>query len=116
MTTVDATARVGCSGWSYKDWRGPVYPAQLPQRCWFEHYQGLFVNRTRSIFYVPPGLAIRNSLLFASAPVALAVGTVEAVKPRIDSPLHADLSIRPYFQKAQLDTVYVLVVLPESGH
>src|SRR6476659_415781 len=24
--------RVGCSGWSYKDWRGIVYPADLPQR------------------------------------------------------------------------------------
>jgi uncharacterized protein YecE (DUF72 family) len=24
--------RVGCSGWSYKDWRGIVYPDELPQR------------------------------------------------------------------------------------
>ena len=29
-------ARVGCSGWSYRDWRGVVYPAELPQRRWFE--------------------------------------------------------------------------------
>ena len=34
--------RVGCSGWSYRDWRGPVYPTDLPQRRWFEHYQALF--------------------------------------------------------------------------
>jgi uncharacterized protein YecE (DUF72 family) len=34
--------RVGCSGWSYKDWRGIIYPDELPQRLWFEHYQGLF--------------------------------------------------------------------------
>ncbi len=35
-------ARVGCSGWSYRDWRGVVYPPELPQRRWFEHYQSLF--------------------------------------------------------------------------
>jgi uncharacterized protein YecE (DUF72 family) len=34
--------RVGCSGWSYKDWRGVVYPAEVPQRRWFECYQELF--------------------------------------------------------------------------
>ena len=31
-------ARVGCSGWMYKHWRGVVYPESLPQRRWFEHY------------------------------------------------------------------------------
>jgi uncharacterized protein YecE (DUF72 family) len=35
-------ARIGCSGWVYKDWRGLVYPDDLPQRRWFEHYAGLF--------------------------------------------------------------------------
>ena len=25
-----------------KDWRGIVYPADIPQRRWFEHYQSLF--------------------------------------------------------------------------
>jgi uncharacterized protein YecE (DUF72 family) len=30
--------RVGCSGWSYKDWRGVVYPADAPARTWFGHY------------------------------------------------------------------------------
>lgn len=34
--------RVGCSGWSYKEWRGIVYPTELPERRWFEHYQSLF--------------------------------------------------------------------------
>ncbi|MHB8295115.1 MAG: hypothetical protein ACYDH5_10925 [Acidimicrobiales bacterium] len=26
------TARVGCSGWMYKHWRGVVYPEGLPAR------------------------------------------------------------------------------------
>ena len=33
---------MGCSGWVYKDWRGAVYPDDLPQRRWFEHYSTLF--------------------------------------------------------------------------
>jgi uncharacterized protein YecE (DUF72 family) len=37
-----ATARVGCSGWVYREWRGPVYPTELPQRRWFEHYATRF--------------------------------------------------------------------------
>ncbi len=36
-------------------------------------YRELFVNRTSSIFYVSPGLAIRNSLLFATLTTALAL-------------------------------------------
>ena len=33
--------RVGCSGWSYNDWRGVVYPAAAPARTWF----GLYAQR-----------------------------------------------------------------------
>ena len=44
------------------------------------YYRELFVNRTSSIFYVPPGAAIRNSLIFASLTTALAlfIGTITA--------------------------------------
>jgi uncharacterized protein YecE (DUF72 family) len=35
-------ARVGCSGWSYKDWRGVVYPPDAPARTWFELYARRF--------------------------------------------------------------------------
>lgn len=37
------------------------------------YYRELFVNRVSSIFYVPPGLAIRNSLLFALLTMGLAL-------------------------------------------
>ena len=50
-----AALRVGCSGWCYRDWRGPVYPAGMPQRCWFEHYQTLFDTvELNSTFYRLP--------------------------------------------------------------
>ena len=31
-------ARVGCSGWQYKHWRGDFYPADVPTSRWFEYY------------------------------------------------------------------------------
>jgi uncharacterized protein YecE (DUF72 family) len=33
---------VGCSGWSYKDWRGLVYDPGRPARTWFEQYAQRF--------------------------------------------------------------------------
>jgi uncharacterized protein YecE (DUF72 family) len=50
-----AEVRVGCSGWQYKDWRGVVYPPEIPQRRWFEHYQSLFDTvELNSTFYRLP--------------------------------------------------------------
>ena len=45
------------------------------------YFRELFVNRTNSLFYVPPGLAIRNSVFFAliTTALALTIGTVTAV-------------------------------------
>jgi uncharacterized protein YecE (DUF72 family) len=34
--------RIGTSGWVYRDWKGPFYPADLPQKRWFAHYAGRF--------------------------------------------------------------------------
>jgi len=44
------------------------------------YYRELLVNRTNSIFYVAPGIAIRNSLVFAglTTVIALFIGTVTA--------------------------------------
>lgn len=33
---------IGCSGWSYRDWRGVVYPEDAPARTWFQHYAERF--------------------------------------------------------------------------
>jgi uncharacterized protein YecE (DUF72 family) len=42
--------RIGCSGWSYKDWRGSFYPEGLAQRRWLaeyaEHFPTVEVNST----------------------------------------------------------------------
>ncbi|MEV6926840.1 DUF72 domain-containing protein [Dactylosporangium sp. NPDC051485] len=34
--------RIGTSGWQYKDWKGRLYPSDLPQRRWLEHYAQAF--------------------------------------------------------------------------
>jgi uncharacterized protein YecE (DUF72 family) len=34
--------RIGCSGWSYGDWRGGLYPRELAQRRWLERYAEVF--------------------------------------------------------------------------
>ncbi|HET9443373.1 MAG TPA: DUF72 domain-containing protein [Acidimicrobiales bacterium] len=48
-------ARVGCSGWIYRHWRGAVYPETLSQKQWFGHYAGLFdtVEVNNSFYRLP---------------------------------------------------------------
>ena len=51
-----AQARIGCSGWVYKDWRGIVYPEKLAAKKWFEFYAGLFdtVEINNTFYRLPP--------------------------------------------------------------
>lgn len=55
-------ARVGCSGWQYKDWRGVVYPEGLPQRAWFEHYATRFdtVEINNTFYRLPPPATVEG--------------------------------------------------------
>ena len=39
---VKVTARIGCSGWQYRHWRGTFYPQDLVQRRWLEYYASQF--------------------------------------------------------------------------
>jgi uncharacterized protein YecE (DUF72 family) len=51
-----ASARVGCSGWSYKHWRdGAFYPRRLPSREWLRHYATQFdtVELNASFYRLP---------------------------------------------------------------
>ncbi|MCB1002242.1 MAG: DUF72 domain-containing protein [Acidimicrobiales bacterium] len=71
------TAAVGCSGWTYRAWRGRFYPADLPQRRWLEHYAASFPTvESNATFYrlprpetveswarrVPPGFVVSVKL------------------------------------------------------
>jgi len=64
-----ASSWVGCSGWQYRDWRGVVYPRELPQSRWFEHYQQLFDTvELNSTFYRLPPPSVADAWSAAAAP------------------------------------------------
>jgi uncharacterized protein YecE (DUF72 family) len=46
---------IGTSGWQYRDWRGGLYPAGVPQRRWLEHYASQYASvENNSSFYRLP--------------------------------------------------------------
>jgi uncharacterized protein YecE (DUF72 family) len=51
---------VGCSGWSYPDWRGPVYPDLAPARTWFDFYSERFdtVEINNTFYRLPPASTV----------------------------------------------------------
>ncbi|MGD1054502.1 MAG: DUF72 domain-containing protein [Nitrososphaerales archaeon] len=52
--------RVGCSGWSYKDWQGPFYPKGLAPRDYLKFYSGVFdsVEVDSSFYRIPNAFMI----------------------------------------------------------
>jgi uncharacterized protein YecE (DUF72 family) len=56
MSRTGGEVRVGCSGWVYRDWRGIVYPKELPQRDWFRVYAERFdtVELNNTFYRLPP--------------------------------------------------------------
>jgi uncharacterized protein YecE (DUF72 family) len=53
---------VGCSGWSYRDWRGTVYPPEATARSWFGHYAEHFdtVELNATFYRLPTAETIRG--------------------------------------------------------
>lgn len=49
------TVRIGCSGWTYRHWRGVFYPEKLAQKRWFAHYAATFgtVELNTSFYHLP---------------------------------------------------------------
>ncbi len=54
--------RIGCSGWSYDDWRSVLYPPGLPQSRWLECYASHFdtVEINATFYRLPTKQAVRN--------------------------------------------------------
>lgn len=48
-------ARIGCSGWHYKSWKGAIYPPDLPTADWLRNYAGRFstVELNNSFYRLP---------------------------------------------------------------
>jgi len=54
--------RIGCSGWSYGEWRGGLYPKGLPQRRWLERYSEVFdtVEINATFYRLPKEETVRG--------------------------------------------------------
>lgn len=54
--------RVGCSGWSYRHWRGDFYPGDLAPGRWLEHYCQSFdtVELNASFYRLPAASTVRG--------------------------------------------------------
>ncbi|MER6053459.1 DUF72 domain-containing protein [Streptomyces sp. NPDC001793] len=49
------TLHLGTSGWQYRDWRGVLYPPDVPQRRWLEEYARHFATvESNAAFYRLP--------------------------------------------------------------
>lgn len=86
----DAQLRVGCSGWSYADWRGVIYPPDLPSRRWLEHYQELFDTvELNSTFYRLPATTTVDSWATQARPgflYALKLGAFGSHRKKLSDP------------------------------
>jgi uncharacterized protein YecE (DUF72 family) len=58
--TLEDKLRIGCSGWSYKDWFGPFYPKELQPKEYLKFYSGVFgcVEIDSSFYRVPNAFMI----------------------------------------------------------
>jgi uncharacterized protein YecE (DUF72 family) len=62
-------ARVGCSGWQYREWTGPFYPPTLPARARFAHYAEAFDTvELNTTFYRLPSVAAVEAWAAAAPP------------------------------------------------
>lgn len=54
--------RIGCAGWSYRDWVGPVYPSHVPAVRWLEAYAELFplVEIDSTFYSIPSEATVRG--------------------------------------------------------
>ena len=56
-----ATARIGCSGWTYDDWRGPFYPETVKLKDRLAYYASVFdtVELNGSFYRLPSENAVQ---------------------------------------------------------
>lgn len=54
--------RIGCSGWSYRDWRERFYPPGTPASLWLRHYASVFdtVELNNTFYRLPTAKAARG--------------------------------------------------------
>jgi uncharacterized protein YecE (DUF72 family) len=53
---------VGCPGWSYTSWKGPLYPFNIKNKLWLPYYSQIFnyVEIDSTFYNIPSELMVRN--------------------------------------------------------
>ena len=53
---------IGCSGWSYSSWQGPLYPPNMENRMWLPYYSQVFnyVEIDSTFYNIPSELMVKN--------------------------------------------------------
>lgn len=62
MVKLAEKINVGTSGWSYDDWKGKFYPADIPKTRWFEYYSRHFdtVELNSTFYHLPKPKTVQN--------------------------------------------------------
>lgn len=53
---------IGCSGWSYSSWQGPIYPNDIENSKWLKYYSKIlnYVEIDSSFYRIPNELMVKN--------------------------------------------------------
>jgi uncharacterized protein YecE (DUF72 family) len=128
--------RIGCSGWNYKDWRGPFYPQDMPVKNWFAFYAQTFDTvEINNSFYrlpkpevfakwrdqAPPGfcyavkasryLTHNRKLNEPEAPLNLMIGNARHLEPHLGPLLY---QLPPHWKLNRERLEYFLARLPSD--
>jgi uncharacterized protein YecE (DUF72 family) len=110
--------RIGTSGFSYKDWVGPVYPQKMPGKDWLAFYATMFstVELNVTFYRLPSARNIEAWLRKTSDDFRFAVKAFRGLThEREDPDFNAfSNSIRPLAQAGRLGCI--LAQFPNSFH
>ena len=117
MATRSKKIYVGCSGFSYPEWRGVFYPQNLPKELWLEHYKKYFnAVELNFSFYKFPSRNITQSLVMKAPHLKFSVKAHQKFTHRRDytpeDVEHFLKGIEPIVEKGNL--VAILFQFPES--
>jgi uncharacterized protein YecE (DUF72 family) len=110
--------KIGTSGFSYKDWIGPVYPADLPERDWLSFYAREFptVELNVTFYRVPERRTVLNWVQKTPADFLFAVKAFQDLTHKREEPQFAPFveSLGPLADAGKL--ACVLAQFPYSFH
>lgn len=129
--------RIGCSGWTYKDWRGPFYPPEIKDRERLEFYATAFdTAEINASFYrlpfeaavagwarrVPPGFVFawkvsrfithNKKLRDCADPIGLVFGRMAPLGPALGPAL---IQLPPQLRRDDARLADFLAQLPRGG-